>query len=251
MRALGVRGGRAKCACAATAAMMLTAMIAAAPSPAAAQAVGTNTVSSGGDLLQPSLQGNPAMPPRFRKAAQAPAERTAPATRFSPPVGAAPVYGSPNGFGAGDTGFDSLNLPRSKRKRPAQTQKVVPGATAPLQAEMTFTPIPSFTSTPPPPPAAPPQVQPTAPEIHPNKAAARTGATLPPLTQPLPVNNPPAEVHPLAASNRPGAVLPVPPPEYYNYAASMNYVAGMPPPTLQPPSTFALGQLPQRLLPIA
>ena len=63
------------------------------------------------------------------------------------------------------------------------------------------------------------------------------------------MNNPPAEVHPVSAANRPGAVVAVPPPEYYNYIANTPSVGTLPP-TLQPPNTFALGQRPQRLLPI-
>ena len=49
----------------------------------------------------------------------------------------------------------------------------------------------------------------------------------------------------MTAANRPGAVLPVPPPEYFDYAAST------PPPTTPQPNTLLPGTLPQRPLPIA
>ena len=76
----------------------------------------------------------------------------------------------------------------------------------------------------------------------------RVGATLPPPPPPLQeelVNNPPPEVHPLAAANRPGSGLAAPGPQFYAYAVSSylpDYVANPPPPNLQPPNTFALGQ---------
>ena len=69
-------------------------------------------------LLQPSLQGTPAKPPRFRRPGDV-AQDQAPATgKFTAPsrIGATPVYGSPAGFGAGDTGFDSSNTPKNKKK---------------------------------------------------------------------------------------------------------------------------------------
>jgi len=46
--------------------------------------------------------------------------------------GATPTYGSPSGSGAADTGFDSLNVPRSKRKKPPPLptpRTIVPSAT--------------------------------------------------------------------------------------------------------------------------
>ena len=77
-------------------------------------------------LLQPSLPGNPANPPSFAppgnrgntssQSGAAGGDIHAPPSR----IGATPVYGSPTGFGAGDTGFNSSNAPR---KRVAQ----VPG----------------------------------------------------------------------------------------------------------------------------
>ena len=104
--------------------------------------------------------------------------------------------------------------------------------------------------------AAPQQIKVPPPEVYPLRAAKRVGATLPPPPPPLQeelVNNPPPEVHPLAAANRPGSSLPAPGPQFYTYAVSSylpDYVANPPPPNLQPPNTFALGQRPQRLLPI-
>jgi hypothetical protein len=223
------------------------------PTPPAAQtqtptAIAANSTS---DLLQPTLQGNPATPPRFRRPGQTlpAASEPPPTNKFATPaptrIGATPVYGSPNGFGAGNTGFDSLNIPRSKRKKPVQTP--APGAVVPQQPETTFTPVPTFN---PAAPSKPPTPQrPPGPVIYPQKAATRPGAAMPLLPDELPVNNPPPEVHPLPAANRPGAALPVPPPEYYAYVAP-TYPAATPPPTLRPPNTFALGQLPQRPLPI-
>ena len=122
--------------------------------------------------------------------------------------------------------------------------KAVPGAIVPQQPETTFTPVPTFN------PAASPrpplQVKPPLPVIYPLRAATRPGAILPPPADDLPVNNPPPEVHPVSAANRPGAALPVPAPEVYNYAVT-NYLPDLsvsnPPPNLQPPNTFALGQL--------
>jgi len=69
-------------------------------------------------LLQPSPLGNPGKPTKFRRAGD-PAQDQAPATgTFTAPsrIGATPVYGSPAGFGAGDTGFDSSNTPKNKKK---------------------------------------------------------------------------------------------------------------------------------------
>ena len=217
----------------------LAAAIGLSPMPGLAQ-----TAGPGSDLLQPSLDGNPANPPRFRQ----PGEAATPGNRSLPPgtftatsrLGATPVYGSPAGFGAGDTGFDSRNTPR--RKKLAQTPPSAAGGTTP-QPETTFAPVPSYTSRATSKPAAP--KKPPAPEIHPNKAATRTGAVLPPPPEPPPLSNPPPEVHPLTAANRPGAVLPVPPPEYFDYAAST------PPPTTPPPNTLTPGTVPQRPLPLA
>ena len=203
------------------------------------------TAGPGSDLLHPSLDGNPANPPRFRQ----PGETATPGNRSLPPgtftatsrLGATPIYGSPAGFGAGDTGFDSKNTPR--RKKLAQTPPQSPAGGATPQPETTFAPVQSYTSRATSKPAAP--KKPPVPEIHPIKAATRTGAVLPPPPEPPPLSNPPPEVHPLTAANRPGAVLPVPPPEYFDYTAST------PPPTTPQPNTLTPGTVPQRPLPLA
>jgi hypothetical protein len=211
---------------------------------------------SGVDLLQPSLQGNPNNPPRFRRPGEtaAPDNQVPPTNTFTRPsrIGATPVYGSPTGFGAGNTGFDSTNAPRRKRRAP-------PASTASELAppgETTFAPVPTFTS--PPPPKPPTPRKPVPPELHPARAATRLGATLPPRPDPRPVSNPPPEVHPLTAANRAGGVLVVPPPledADVSIAApartGLPYTIvpfGPPPPTAPPPSTLPLGSLPQRPL---
>ena len=208
------------------------------PMPSLAQ-----TANSGTDLLQPSLDGNPANPPRFRQ----PGEAATPGNRSLPPgtftatsrLGSTPIYGSPAGFGAGDTGFHSKNTPRRKKL----AQNPPSGGWAAPQPETTFAPVRSYTFRATSTPAAP--KKPPAPEIHPTKAATRTGAVLPPPPEPPPLSNPPPEVHPLTAANRPGAVLPVPPPEYFDYAPST------PPPTAPQPNTLTPGTVPQRPLPLA
>lgn len=201
------------------------------------------TPDSDNVLLQPSLDGNPATPPRFQPRGQAtpPSGNQAPpsgAFTASSPIGAVPTYGSPSGSGAGTTGFDSQNTPRRKKRARAGRGGAAPEPTT------TFTPVPTFGPPEPPPPPAPP-LQTPPPEVYPRNAAARIGAILPPPPDEPPLSNPPAEVHPLAAALRPGAVLPIPPPEYFDYSAST------PPPTLPPPNTFPLGMLPQKPLPIA
>lgn len=166
------------------------------------------------------------------------------------PIGARPTYGSPSGFGAGDTGFDSSNTPHTKKRRQQQNpQSAVEGA-PPVQSNTTFAPVPNFA---PPPPSQPPVLkQAPPPIIYPKKAATRTGATLPLLPNESPVSNPPAEVHPLAAANRPGASLTPPPPERFDYSL-IPPVAGpasAPPPTLPQPNTFLPGTLPHQTLPL-
>src|SRR5262249_12124630 len=89
------------------------------PAPTIAQTPSTNPTGASSDLLQPSVLGNPATPPRFRKPGQKrpSAEEPPPTNTFAPHrIGATPT--SPSGLGAADTGFDSLNVPRSKRKKP-------------------------------------------------------------------------------------------------------------------------------------
>jgi hypothetical protein len=203
------------------------------------------TASPGSYLLQPTLGGNPATPPRFRRpgASRPLAADQPPPDKFAAPtrIGATPVYGSPNGLGAGNTGYDSMNTPRTKKKKKLPPAPAA-GALVPQAPETTFTPVPTFN------PAVsnlpPVQATPPPPVIYPKTAAIRPGASLPPLPSELPVTNPPPEVHPLAAAKRPGAIAPVPPLEYYNYSVSAL------PPTLPLPNTFILGALPQRLLPI-
>jgi hypothetical protein len=182
--------------------MLAPAALLALASIACAQTAGPN---SGTDLLQPSLGGNPNNPPSFTPGSTAPtADQAPPPGRFTPPsaLSAPLVYGSPTGFGAGDTGFDSSNT--GKRKRVAQQDQgsaIAPPAT-------TFDEVPG-----PPPqvPSVPPTLPPPLPpEVYPARAAARPGATLPPPPGELPISNPPAVVYPLAAANRPGAVLPIP-----------------------------------------
>jgi hypothetical protein len=204
----------------------------------------TQTANSTVDLLQPSLEGNPATPPRFRRpgaGTNPPSNQPPPTGAFTAPslLGAIPAYGSPSGFGAGNTGFDSMNTPRRKRRaRP-------PAGRTPT-VNQTFAPPPTAAA---PgatlPGAAPPLNVAPRPEIYPRRAAGRIGATLPEAPLETPLSNPPTEVHPLSAALRPGAELPIPPPENFDYTAST------PPPTLPPINTFPLGVLPQRLLPIA
>ena len=218
------------------------------------------------DLLQPSLGGNPGSPPRFRRpgeAAPAAGDQSPPSGKFTAPtrIGATPVYGSPGGFGAGDTGFDSSNTPHGKRKKKKAAQSPQPppaGVLIAPQPETTFTPVPTFNpAAAPKPPASSASTTPRPTEIHPKKSALRIGATLPPQPPPLdqmPVSNPPAEVHPYAAANRAGAVVAVPPPEYFDYATyaeTLVYTANTPPPTLPQPNTLVPGAVPQQPLPIA
>jgi len=217
------------------------ALLALATAPSHAQ---TPNLPSDVDLLQPALQGNPDSPPRFvppAHSAPLPPDQAPPADKFTAPSRPAvtPVYGSPTGFGAGDTGFDSSNTGRRRRLAQAPDQG---GAIAP-PFEPTFVPV----SAPPPqvssvPPALPPL---PPPEVHPAKAASRPGAILPPPPDQLPISNPPPEVHPLAAANRPGATLPIPPVEDFQGSAST------PPPGTPPPNILPLGTVPRGTLPIA
>ena len=222
---------------------VLTPDIGAGPPP------GTRTTSSSipdpnAALLQPLLQGNPATPPRFRRPNDASQNQAPPTGTFTAPsrIGATPTYGAPQAFGVGDTGFDSMNLSKSKKKKLlAQKPRAPgPGVTVP---ETTFDPVPTTQFAV---PSNPPVPTPPLPaQIYPNKAANRPGAVLPPLAEPLPVSNPPPEVHPLAAANRPGAALPVPHP------IDLDTSASTPPPGTPPLNTLPLGTPVQRPLPIA
>ncbi|MGB7097643.1 MAG: outer membrane beta-barrel protein [Xanthobacteraceae bacterium] len=207
------------------------------PTPGLAQ---TTTATT--DLLQPSLQGNPVTPPRFQQFGQVtpPGNQAPPTSAFVAPsrIGATPNYGSPTGLGEGDTGYDSMNTPKSKRKKRA-AQRAAAGS----QSTTTFAPVPNYALPPPLPPPLP--LQTPLPEVYPKNAARRPGAIIAPPPEDLPINNPPAEVHPLSAANRPGAALTVPPIQYFDYSATT------PAPTLLPLNTFAPGTLPQRPLPFA
>ncbi len=178
-----------------------------------------------------------------------------PTNTFAAPsrIGATPTYGSPAAFGAGETGYDSTNTGRNKKKAPAPPS-AFPNQDVP---DSTFEPVPTLTATPPPAVAAPPP-PPVAADVHPAKAASRPGAVLPPLPETFPVSNPPAEVHPLNAANRPGATVPVPQPIDINQV-NATVAPALPktpalapaPPTLLPPNVLPFNMVPQRQLPLA
>ena len=199
---------------------------------------------SGIDLLTPSLQSDPNNPQRFRRPNQKGAQQqeAPPAGLFTAQsrVGATPVYGAPQAFGAGSTGFDSTNKGRRKQPPPS---KAAPGQ---AQPESTFTPLPALSGVAPvkakPAPAAAP---PPPPPVEPHKAAIRPGAVLPPQPEPVPVSNPPAAVYPAHAASRPGAILPIPPADLFQPSASS------PPPGAPPLNTLPLGAAALRPLPIA
>jgi hypothetical protein len=206
-------------------------------------------------LLQPSLQGYPNNPPRFRRPgdqSQNQGQDQAPATNtFTTPstepsrIGATPIYGSPAGFGAETTGFDSMSLPKSKKKK-LQAQAPPPSGPGVAIPQTTFDPLPTTQFTAPPPTPTATQTQVPPPEVYPLKAANRPGAVLPPNAQSPPIDNVPPEVHPTTAANRPGATLPqVPPPLDAEAAAST--------PTLgtQPLNTLPIGTPAQRPVPLA
>ena len=215
----------------------------------------TSTAAAAGyavDLLQPSLDGNPQKPPRFRRRAGTPAEDENPPTNtFTAPsrIGAIPLYGSPPAFGAGNTGFDSSNTPHNRKKAKKPAPPPPPGVPTP---ETTFEPPPTTDFTIPTTP--PPQKPPPPAEVHPNKAATRPGAELPPASEAPPISNVPPEVHPLAAANRPGAKLPVPPSSAYelptDITAEITPPTSTPPPGTPPLNTLPPGT-PQPPLPLA
>jgi hypothetical protein len=198
-------------------------------------------------LLQPSPLGNPAKPPKFRRPGDVAQDQAPAAGKFTAPsrVGATPVYGSPSGFGAGNTGFDSTNTPKSKKK--AKAAAPGPGVVVP---ETTFDPLPTTQFSVPAKPttmqplAGSPPAQPVAAQVYPAKAAGRTGAVLPPPPLPVPIGNVPPEVYPLTAAKRAGGTVPVPPPIDADASVST------PPPGTQPISTLPLGTRAQRLLPL-
>jgi hypothetical protein len=212
------------------------------PVPSSAQTAPANTQTAAADqnadLFLPSLQGNSSS--RFvRRGNTVTADQAPPIGAFTGPAvpAAPPVYGSPTGFGAGDTGFNSSNLKRKPRARvPNGGEAIVPP-----QQTTTFDPVPA-----PPPevPSRPPvAARPLPPEIYPLRAAQRPGAALPPPPDQLPISNPPVEVHPLSAANRPGAVLPIPPP------LDVSSPASAPPPGTPIPGTLPLGAVPRPTLP--
>jgi hypothetical protein len=202
-------------------------------------------------LLQPSPLGNPKKPLRFRRPGEVAQDQAPAPGKFTAPsrIGATPVYGSPTAFGAGDTGFDSSNTSKNKKKALKAKAPPAPGPGV-IVPETTFAPLPTTqfsvpakpTTMRPLAPAA--AAQPPAPVVYPAKAAARPGAVLPPLEQPVPIANVPPEIHPLAAAHRAGATVPVPPP--FDADASVS----TPPPGTQPISTLPLGTRAQRLLPL-
>jgi len=190
-------------------------------------------------LLHPSIDGNPGGAPGpgvSAATASSMADAWEADDESSPVSGEMPGYGSPKGFGAGNTGFDSGN---TRRKRHARD---TPPAAQAKTANETFAPVPApaadVSSIPPAPPPVPP------PEIYPAPAASRPGAALPPPVLPLPLSNPPAEVHPLVAALRRGAVLPVPP------DLDISSSASTPPPGTPQPNTLPPGTA-RPLLPIA
>jgi hypothetical protein len=203
---------------------------------------------SSADLLAPSPTENLNTLERFRRpnaAAASLQNQAPPAGMFTAPsrIGAIPVYGTPPGFGAGDTGFDSTNTGR--RKKAAQAPAVA--APAQAQPDMTFEPAPTLNPPAPRNRRPPPPEPPGPPEVYPRKAATRPGAVLPLPPEPLPVSNPPPQVYPRAAATRPGATVPIPPAA--DFAAFMPS-AETPPPGAPPLNTLPLGT-PQRPLPIA
>lgn len=206
----------------------------------------TPPFDTGADLLAPSPEGNPNAEQLLRRRNDAAAfEGQAPPTNtFTAPsrIGATPLYGTPPGFGAGNTGFDSSNTGRRK----GAAQAPAPGVPAQAPPESTFEPVPTFGTAAPANPAAPPP-PPVPPDVQPQKAANRRGAVLPLPPETPPVSNPPAQVYPQAAASRPGAVLPIPP--------AADFSAFMPSAETPPPGTPTLNTLLpgilQRPLPIA
>ncbi|HEX3505778.1 MAG TPA: outer membrane beta-barrel protein [Xanthobacteraceae bacterium] len=198
------------------------------------------------DLFLPSLQGNPNNPSRFvlrnNTAAANQAPPTGAFTGSAVPT-APPVYGSPTGFGAGNTGFDSTNARRRQRARISNGGTAI--APPQQQQTTTFDPLPAPLPPPPEVPSRPPTLAPPLPpEVYPSRAASRPGAVLPPPPDELPISNPPAEVHPLSAALRPGAVLPLPPPPL-----DISSPASAPPPGTPVPGTLPLGAVPRPTLP--
>jgi hypothetical protein len=191
------------------------------------------------DLLQPSPEGDPNNLQKFRKPgdrARAPIAQSVPPGRFSnmapSRIDSTPLFGSPAGFGAGDTGFDSTS---DRRRKPKPRPQINPNIIAP-PAATTFAPVGTTKPVP-----LKPRARPAAktPEVYPLTAAARPGAILPELPQPLPLNNPPPEVHPRISATRPGAVVVVVPPALAPSLSDGS--ASTPPPGAPPPNTLPIG----------
>jgi hypothetical protein len=204
-------------------------------------------------FLQPSLQGNPNNPPRFRKPGTID-NQTPPTGAFVAPsrIGATPKYGSQQGFGAGGTGFDSMNLSKSQRQK-LQAQAAAPPPPGVEVPETTFDPLPTTEFVVP--PAAPTQLGTPAAEVYPSKAASRPGSELPPQYLQPPVSNPLPEVYPVPASNRPGAKLPLPAALDAEDTAKAalfdaNASASTPPPGTPPLNSLPLGTVPSLGLPL-
>ena len=152
--------------------LALAAALGVSPLPSLAQSP-PPAPNSDSTLLAPSLENAPANPPPFRMPGEAPPpsnNRSLPAGTFTGAqsrIGATPVYGSPSGFGAGDTGFDSSNTPHGKKKK--RTQAAAPGGPTKPQPDTTFAPVPNFA---PPAPSQPPVLKKPPPaEIAPSEAA--------------------------------------------------------------------------------
>ncbi len=224
-------------------ALVICATLALCQTPSRAQTAPANAQTAAADpdadLFLPSLQGSPNNPSRFMLRGNAvTADQAPPADAFTGPAvsAAPPVYGSPTGFGAGDTGFNSSNSKRKPRTPIANGGAAI----VPPQETTTFDPVPAPPEVPSRPPTPPP---PLPPEIYPLRAAQRPGAALPPPPDQLPISNPPAEVHPLTAASRPGAILPIPPP------LDVSSPASTPPPGTPIPGTLPLGAVPRPTLP--
>lgn len=227
---------------------ILALVVALVPTRVRAQATTSNATATTSpdpyaELLEPSLEGYPGNPPSFvppGKSATLPPDQAPPAGQFTAPsrIGATPVYGSPSGFGAGNTGFNSSN---AQPKATVQNQNQ--GTALAPPPETTFDAVPPL---PPQVSSVPPQLPPPVPPaVYPAKAATRPGAVLPPPPDQLPISNPPTVVYPATAASRPGAILPIPPPEDFQGSAST------PPPGTPPPNTLPLGTVPHSTLPIA
>ena len=198
-------------------------------------------------LLQPSPLGNPAKPPKFRRPGDVAQDQAPAAGKFTAPsrIGATPVYGSPSGFGAGDTGFDSTNTPKSKKKAKAAAPRsgcdrardhFRSAADDPVQrARQTHDHaalgwVAAYTAG----GSADLSGQSRGPDRR------RSAAT----ALPVPIGNVPPEVYPLTAAKRAGGTVPVPAP------IDADASVATPPPGTQPISTLPLGTRAQRLLPL-